>query len=72
MKTFLLGALLLLASATTGAREAPLPGDSVYQLQAPLIDQDGRTQPWAALLAKPRLVAMFYTSCQYILSLIHI
>ena len=70
MKTFLLGALLLLASATTGAREAPLPGDSVYQLQAQLIDQDGRTQPWAALRGKPRLVAMFYTSCQYICPLI--
>ena len=70
MRIFLLGTLLMLASATSVAREAPLPGDSVYQLQAQLVDQGGRTQPWRALRGKPRLVAMFYTSCQYICPLI--
>ena len=70
MKTFLLAALLLLAAVPIGARETPLPSDSVYQLQAQLVDQDGRSQSWRSLRGKPRLVAMFYTSCQYICPLI--
>lgn len=52
------------------AREKPLPSDSVYQLDVQLLDQDGRRQPWRAQRGKPRLVAMFYTSCQYICPLI--
>ena len=52
------------------AREKPLPSDSVYQLDVQLLDQDGRRQPWRAQHGKPRLVAMFYTSCQYICPLI--
>lgn len=52
------------------AREKPLVPDSVYQLDAQLLDQDGNRQPWRAQRGKPRLVAMFYTSCQYICPLI--
>lgn len=70
MKPLLLSALLAFAAIPAGAREAPLPSDSVYQLQATLVDQDARKTEWRALRGKPRLVAMFYTSCQYICPLI--
>jgi protein SCO1/2 len=48
----------------------PLPPDSIYQLPAPLTDQDGRTADWGTRRGRPQLVAMFYTSCQYICPLI--
>ena len=64
-------ALLCLAGLTGAAGPAqPLPGDSVYQLALPLTDQAGRTADWRTLRGKPRLVSMFYTSCQYICPLI--
>ena len=61
---------LLLAVPAVAADAPPLPGDSVYQLDVPLTGQDGRTRAWASLRGKPRLVSMFYTSCQYICPLI--
>ncbi|MGH8134880.1 MAG: SCO family protein [Steroidobacteraceae bacterium] len=48
----------------------PLPRDSVYQLPVSLTDQDGQLREWQSFRGKPRLVAMFYTSCQYICPLI--
>ena len=59
---------LLLAGATLAA--PPLPKDSIYQLDLPLTDSAGRTADWEQLRGKPRLVSMFYTSCQYICPLI--
>lgn len=52
------------------AKSAPLPRDSVYQLAAPLVDQRGRQFDWRARRGSPQVVAMFYTSCQYICPLI--
>lgn len=73
----LLAAFVLLAgiaapaiAAQSPATQSPLPRDSIYQLPVQLTDQDGRTQPWSSLRGKPRLMAMFYTSCQYICPLI--
>ena len=73
----LLAAVVVLAgiaapavAAQSPAAQSPLPRDSIYQLPVQLTDQDGRTQPWSALRGKPRLMAMFYTSCQYICPLI--
>ena len=66
----LAAAALLLAAPTSVAADAPLPRDSVYQLPLQLTDQAGRTRPWRELQGKPRLVSMFYTSCQYICPLI--
>ena len=60
----------LLATLPAVARQPPLPPDSVYQLDVELADQAGKRQPWRAQRGKPRLVAMFYTSCQYICPLI--
>ena len=63
------GLSLVAASAMASAGGA-LPGDSVYQLALPLTGQDGERRDWEALRGKPRLVSMFYTSCQYICPLI--
>jgi protein SCO1/2 len=59
-----------LAFAAAPPKPAPLPGDSVYQLKLPLTGQDGRTADWRTLRGKPRIVSMFYTSCQYMCPLI--
>ena len=58
-----------LAIAAGPAAKA-LPRDSVYQLALPLTDQAGRTADWRGLRGKPRVVSMFYTSCQFICPLI--
>jgi protein SCO1/2 len=65
-------ALLLAVPIALAAppRDAPLPGDSIYQLPVKLTDQDGRTTDWRALRGKPRVVSMFYTSCKYICPLV--
>ncbi len=64
-------ALLGIATAAGAARPAPaLPGHSIYQLPLPLTDSNGQTYDWRSLRGKPRLLAMFYTSCQYICPLI--
>lgn len=68
-----LAAIALLGIATAAGAAQPataLPGDSIYQLPLPLTDSQGQTRDWRALRGKPRLVAMFYTSCQYICPLI--
>jgi protein SCO1/2 len=59
-------------AATTAAPAAPaaLPGDSVYRLRAPLVDQDGRAFDFADGAGAPRLVSMFYTSCKVVCPLI--
>jgi len=67
---------LLLACATASgvaaapAKPAPLPADSVYQLPLPLTDQHGRHWDWRRRRGQPQLVAMFYSSCQYMCPLI--
>lgn len=64
-------ALLGIATAAGAAQPAPaLPGDSIYQLPLPLTDSNGQTRDWRSLRGTPRLVSMFYTSCQYICPLI--
>ncbi|KQU67282.1 MULTISPECIES: SCO family protein [unclassified Rhizobacter] len=58
-------ATLLACAASAGA--APRwPGDSVYQLDLPLTDQDGRAIALDAGQGHPMLVTMFYTSCQFV------
>ena len=64
-------ALLCCTALAGAAQPAPaLPGDSIYQLPLPLTDSHGKTADWRTLRGKPRLVSMFYTSCQYICPLI--
>ena len=52
------------------AEQIALPGDSVYQLPLAVTDQDGTVREWRSFRGRPRLVSMFYTSCQYICPLI--
>ncbi|WP_245979210.1 SCO family protein [Solilutibacter pythonis] len=64
-------ALAAAFAALTPAHAAPpLPGDSVYQLDAPTTDQDGRAATLAARRGQVQVVSMFYTSCRYICPLI--
>ena len=70
LRPVLAGLLLVVASAFAAPAATPLPKDSVYQLPLPLTDQDGRTADWRMHRGKPQVVAMFYTSCQYICPLI--
>lgn len=69
-KLLVVAGIVLAFGMPAHARDKPLPSDSVYQLDVQLLDQAGKRQPWGAQRGKPRLVAMFYTSCQYICPLI--
>jgi protein SCO1/2 len=62
--------LLVAANAVCAAPPQPLPKDSVYQLPLTLVDQHGKTWDWRSKRGKPQVVAMFYTSCQYVCPLI--
>jgi protein SCO1/2 len=66
----LAGVLLVVGNAIAAPAATPLPKDSVYQLALPLTDQHGRTADWRQRRGKAQVVAMFYTSCQYICPLI--
>ena len=49
---------------------APLPSDSVYQSPAQLTDAQSRRFAWSTQRGQPRLVSMFYTSCQFVCPMI--
>ncbi|MFC4821419.1 SCO family protein [Dokdonella ginsengisoli] len=58
------------ALETEPATTTNLPSDSVYHLAVPLTDQDGKPLRFADGRDGPRLVSMFYTSCQFVCPLI--
>jgi protein SCO1/2 len=58
------------ATAAPGPVETPLAADSVYLLKDRYSDQAGREFTLVDGRGKPRVVAMFYTSCRYICPLI--
>lgn len=63
--------LALLPASLTLAQSGPaLPSDSIYQLDAPMRDQQGRATTLAARRGQVQLASMFYTSCAYICPLI--
>jgi protein SCO1/2 len=43
-----------------------LPGNSIYQNQATMTDQDGHTFKLSDKRGRPMLVSMFYNSCQFV------
>ncbi len=53
------------AAAAAGAAASPLPRDSVYQLEASWTNGAGEARVLAGLRGNPRIVAMFYASCDY-------
>lgn len=83
LPAIMLAALLALAADTAvaaapsaapapsaAADAAPLPGDSVYHLDVPLVDQDSASLAFADGRGQPHLVSMFYTSCKFVCPLI--
>ena len=72
LRNALIATLLALATSicATPLQAADLPGDSVYHLDVPLVDQDGTALQFADGRGKPRVVSMFYTSCKYVCPLI--
>jgi len=70
-----LGALITAACvplhvAAAAAPAGELPGDSIYQLQLPLTDQDGQPFELASARGAPVLVSMFYSSCEMVCPMI--
>ncbi len=68
MKNMLLPILLAISSAASAA--PPLPASSVMQLADSFTNQDGKSFSLASRRGRPQVVAMFYTSCQFICPLI--
>jgi protein SCO1/2 len=62
--------LLVLMCMAAPASPRELPGDSIYQLGIPLVDQNGHAFDLAQRRGRPQLVSMFYSSCQYVCPLI--
>jgi protein SCO1 len=58
-----MAAILLLAAT---AALAAAPGDSLYQLSAPLTDQAGKPVQLDLYAGRPVLVTMFYGSCPHV------
>lgn len=54
------------SAQTAVASRAALPGDSVYQVPATMIDQDGHPFKLAERRGQPVLVSMFYNSCEFV------
>ena len=52
--------------AAGNAAEAELPGNSVYQLKVPLVDQDSKNTRWENPPVGPRIVSMFYSTCDFV------
>lgn len=52
------------------AASQPLSGESVYQIDAKLTDQDGRAVAWSSLRGAPTIASMFYSSCTMVCPMI--
>jgi protein SCO1/2 len=57
-------ALLFAGTGLAGTAASPLPGDSVYQLEASLTDASGRALEWRSRRGKPRRATLLYNSSQ--------
>lgn len=66
MRLFTAAVLLSTLALAAQANPAPLPRNSVYQLEAPLTDQAGRRLTLASRRGTVQVVVMFYTSCKFI------
>jgi len=63
--------LLAMAMSVTNLLHAqPLPGESVYHLQATLQSAEASQATWASLRGKPRVVSMIYSNCHLMCPLI--
>ncbi len=57
---------LLIASLSALAADVPPPTNSIYQLEIPLTNHDGRPVNLIDHRGKPLLISMFYTGCQFV------
>lgn len=64
--TWLFAAMLALSGTTAHAADTALPGDSIYQLDVLITDQDGQELRLPALRGQVRIISMFYASCPYV------
>ncbi len=62
--------IMLALLVVTSSAKASFPADSVWQLNAHITDQNGKTIALKELAGKPRLLSMFYSSCPYMCPLI--
>ena len=70
-----LAALAAVPAFAHESHDAPLPpaavpADSIYRLDATLVDQDGRSFALSSLRGSPVLASMFYTSCDKVCPMI--
>ena len=65
-RLLLMGAVLYSGLCLAQTPAKPLPGDSVYQVQALMTDHEGRQFKLAERRGKPMLISMFYNSCQFV------
>ncbi len=63
-------ALLLLMIGSHVFAAAPLPNDSIYQMDVRLTDQGGHTAPLSDRRGQVQLVSMFYSSCTMVCPMI--
>ena len=56
----------ILASVQSWATDIALPNDSIYQLEIPLTNQDGKPTTLIEHRGQPLLISMFYTGCQFV------
>ncbi|MDR2012252.1 MAG: SCO family protein [Rhodanobacter sp.] len=52
------------------SHDAALPGDSIYQIDVPLVDQDGHTLTLGERSGGPVVISMFYSTCPYMCPMI--
>jgi protein SCO1/2 len=55
-----------IAATSASVASTPLPGASVYQVDVPLVDQDGHAFALRERRGRAQLVSMFYTSCDFV------
>lgn len=63
-----IAALMSIAPQRTQAQS--LPGDSVYQMDIHVTDQQGARKAWRELRGRPTVLSMFYTRCHMMCPLI--
>jgi protein SCO1/2 len=66
LRPALFAALMGACLALPADAAAPLPGASLYNIDAALSDQDGHAFTLAARRGQPLLVSMFYNSCKFV------
>jgi protein SCO1/2 len=65
MKILLMATVIAVASHAAYGAPAPLPRDSIYQADIPLLNDRGERLAWRDQRGQPQVVSMFYTSCKF-------